>query len=341
MAPISRVRQGYERPQTPGQTDGTNCPELSGRTFTRCTGGVSTRAVIFDLGQVILQWIPERALESVLPPDEIAAFFDRVGFFAWNSKLDGGGSFAEAEEKLAEQFPADRELILTYRRNFVRTVPAYVPGTLAIVATLRQHGIRVEALTNWAEETFNLVRDDFGGLKLFEDIVVSGTERVMKPDHTIYDIACRRLGVAPQDAIFIDDSPVNAGAATAFGMTGLVFTDAAQLREELAARGLPVPSAPAEPIFHLTTRELWDAARAAGEYRWSTRGVPLTATGFVHCSFSGQLAGVREEHFSDVAEADLVVLQLPSTDFVVIEDGYPHVYEPLPVDDVVQASWPA
>lgn len=202
--------------------------------------------MIFDLGRVVLEWYPERAIEQVLPADAVPAFFERVGFFAWNAKLDAGGSFAEAEEELAARFPDDRDAILAYRRHFDLTVPGYVPGTLALVAALQDRGIRVGALSNWSAEMFLGVRHRFGELDRFEALVVSGIDGVVKPDPAAFALACERLGIEPADTVFVDDSVVNVAAAEAFGLTGLLFTGAERLRNDLAALGLPVPQAPDE-----------------------------------------------------------------------------------------------
>lgn len=198
-------------------------------------------AVIFDLGRVVLEWFPERAIATVLPAGQVQDFFDRVGFFDWNARLDSGGSFAEAEEELAARFPADREAILAYRRNFELSVPGYVPGTPAVIAELQRGGVPVGALSNWSEEMFDRVRDRFDVLATFDALVVSGIDGVTKPDPAAFALACERLGVEPADTVFVDDSTVNVAAARDFGLNALLFTDAGQLRDDLAALGLPVP----------------------------------------------------------------------------------------------------
>ena len=203
---------------------------------------MSETAVIFDLGRVLLEWFPERAIEQALPASQVPAFFERVGFFAWNAKLDAGGSFAEAEQELIARFPGDREAILAYRRNFDLTVPGYVPGTPALIDTLRQHGVRIGALSNWSGETFAGVRHRFAVLGWFDALVISGIDAVLKPDPASFALACERLGVEPADTVFIDDSVVNVAAAQAFGLTALLFTGAERLRVDLAALGLPVPT---------------------------------------------------------------------------------------------------
>ena len=143
--------------------------------------------------------------------------------------------------------------------------------------------------------------------------------------------------------MFVDDTAANADAATDAGLTGLTFTSAEQLRADLVGLGvLNAPQPVSEPIFHWTPRSEWEAALASGEYPWSGRGMGYLAEGFVHFSFEHQLAATRARFYADLAPADLVLLRLdPDPGLpVVVENGFPHLFAPLPVDRV-QASVPA
>jgi 2-haloacid dehalogenase len=167
--------------------------------------------------------------------------------------------------------------------------------------------------------------------------VVSGVEGIVKPDPEIYRLACRRLGIEPSRAVFVDDTLANAVAASGVGLVGLQFTGAAALRADLVRLGLlgepePVPG----PIYHWALREDWERA-AVSVYPWSTRGVDYERAGFVHCSLPGQVDGIRAAIFGDLPREDLVLLELdPAGLPVVLEDGgtgeeYPHLFAPLPV----------
>ena len=238
--------------------------------------------VIFDIGGVVLNWVPERAFEQVMPADEVPGFMKRIGFDGWNRANDALASIEGSEDELVARFPADAARIRGYRQHFLRTVTEMVPGTPAVIAELGQAGVRLGALTNWAADMFALARPRFGVLTRFGDIVVSGTEGVVKPDPEIYRLACERLGIHPGEAVFIDDSPANVHAADEFGLHGLHFTSAAQLREDLVGLGLLADRAPvAEPLFHWTLRSRWAEATASGGFPWSTRDTDYNAEGFV------------------------------------------------------------
>jgi 2-haloacid dehalogenase len=305
-------------------------------------GGVT--AVILDIGGVLIRWVPQRAFEQVMPADDVPAFMERIGFDEWNRTNDALASIADAEAELAARFPEDAEAIRGYRTHFLLTVSELVPGTGAVLAELTAAGVPVIALTNWAADMFAIARRRFGILGRFPDIVVSGEEGIVKPDPAIYALACRRAGVAAGDAVFIDDSPGNVTGAQAAGLTGLHFTTADALRADLVSLGLltarePLPG----PVFHWAPRSEWEAAVASGSYPWSGRGLRYTDEGFVHLSFEHQLGGTRERFYADLDDSELVLLRLDADDSlpIVVEDGFPHLFAPLPVRRMVQVPAPA
>jgi 2-haloacid dehalogenase len=299
--------------------------------------------VIFDLGGVLIRWAPERAFEQVMPPGAVEGFMEAIGFDEWNRANDGLRSIAASEAALTARFPDHADGIRAYREYFPHTVTEMVPGTGAVLAELNKAGVTTIALTNWAADMFAIARERFGILARFSDIVVSGEEGIVKPDPAIYALACRRAGVEPSDAIFIDDSPPNAVAATDAGLTGLTFTSAEQLRADLVELGLlGAPTPVTVPIFHWAPRAEWEAALASGHYPWSGRGMGYLAEGFVHFSFEHQLPATRARFYADLAPEDLTLLRLdPDPDLpIVVEDGFPHLFAELPVSRV-QASDPA
>lgn len=299
---------------------------------------MTIQAVLFDLGRVILDWQPERAFEAVLDPDAVAAFMERVDFHEWNRQADHGRSYAEIEAEWCSRFPDDTEAILAYRRHNHRSIPGFVPGTWALVAELQQHCIRVGALSNWSADTFPPIRERFAALDRFDTLVVSGFEGIAKPKPDIFALACERIQVTPDQAVFIDDLADNVAAAQACGLTGLLFTGADKLRSDLLALGLPVPGQPQErPIFHYAPRWAWEQALETGSYDWSGRGETFDLAGFVHFSFAEQLPATRERFYADLTPDELVLLRLdPQGELpVLIEDGFPHLYAPMPLDAMV------
>lgn len=300
-------------------------------------------AVIFDLGGVVLEWVPERAFEQVVDAAEVPRLMERIGFHEWNRGNDGRDSLAAAEDELVSLHPGDEVAIRGYRSHFAATLTGMVPGTGAVIAELGQAGVPTTALTNWSGELFPYARQRFGILGRFRDIVVSGREGVIKPDPRIFAIACERAGFEPAATVFVDDSPANVAAARAFGLHGLHFRTADALRDDLVALGLlPPRRSLSVPVYHWAPREEWERALATGSYTWSGRGLGYDAEGFVHLSFAGQLTRTRERFYSDLADDDLVLLRLePDGLPIVVEDGFPHLFAPLPLERATQVSAPA
>jgi len=198
-------------------------------------------AVVFDLGGVLVDWDPRLLYRTMLGSDEeIAAFFDEVDFAGWNHRLDAGErTWAEAVADLGTRFPHRRELLAAYPERFAETIGGVIDGTVRLVEELHGAGVRLLALTNWSAELFPHARERFAFLRLFEAVIVSGEERLAKPDPRIFELLLTRHRLDPAGTVFVDDREVNVEAARAVGMTGLVFTDPDQLRRDLARVGAP------------------------------------------------------------------------------------------------------
>jgi 2-haloacid dehalogenase len=300
--------------------------------------------VIFDLGGVVLRWEPQRAYEQVMPADEVGGFMDEICFNEWNRRHDAGHDWDEGEAELISRLPHRREAIEAYRRYFDQTITGMVPGTGAIIAELQQAGIRQVALTNWSADLFHPTRRRFGLLNRFAGIVVSGEEGIAKPDPRLFTIVLERYAIDPAAAVFIDDNQHNCDTASSLGLEVINFTGAEQARQRLVELGplgerVVVPG----PIFHIAKRKQWEAAKEHGNYIWSTRRVTLETQGFVHCSFADQVPTVRRNAYSDLADDELVVLQLDpaALSAPVIKEAdpssgelYPHLYGDVRPDEV-------
>ncbi len=303
----------------------------------------AARSVLFDLGGVVIAWEPSLAYTEVLHPSSIEDFLARIDFPAWNSTHDAGRSYDDGERELVERFPDDAAAIRAYRQHFGRTLTGLVPGTGAVLAELQQAGVTCAALTNWSAETFPVAQQRFGLLRRFAGVLVSGAERLAKPDPAIFRLALERFDLDPAGCVFVDDSPVNVEAASALGLTGLHFTGAGRLRTDLEQLGLLEPrELPAQPVLHLTEDRVWQQAQLDGVYPWSGRRGTYESEGFVHAGFADQLAGTRAQKYGDLPDEALVVLELDARTLsvpVVVEDlgagPYPHLYGPLPVEEVV------
>ncbi|NYE29746.1 2-haloacid dehalogenase [Rhodanobacter sp. K2T2] len=198
--------------------------------------------VIFDIGGVLIDWNP-RYLYRQLFDDETAMerFLAEVCSPEWNERQDAGRSWDEAIALLLAKFPRQASLIRAYRERWDEMLGGALHDNVAVLDALRQRGVRVFALTNWSHDTFVIARQRYAFLQWFEDIVVSGTEGLIKPDPAIFRLLLARGGIDAARAVYIDDTLRHVDAAKALGMRALQFRDAAGLRRELAAMGLLAP----------------------------------------------------------------------------------------------------
>ena len=197
------------------------------------------RAVVFDIGRVLFDWNLRYLFEKLIDePDQLDWFLAHVVSEEWHFQSDAGRPLAEMVPELQARHPGHAPLIAAYRDRFNETIDRPVQGTHALVRRLHAAGVPLYALTNFGAEFFAGFRPTAPIFELFDDIVVSGEECIAKPDPRIYEIAERRFGHAPQALFFTDDNPANVAAAAARGWQAHLFTGAAGLEAELAARGL-------------------------------------------------------------------------------------------------------
>ena len=193
------------------------------------------KAVVFDLGNVLYGWDPHSFLARQLADDEaVLRFIEDVDLWSWHDTLDGGRPFDEAAAELSEKFPAYAAVISSWGERFGETIGAPVPGVHAIVDDLEAKGVPLFAITNFSADFWSAFRaQEDAFFRRFRDIVVSGQEKLLKPDPALYHRALDRFGLKPAEAFFVDDRLLNVEGARAIGMRAHLFVGAGDLRAAL------------------------------------------------------------------------------------------------------------
>ena len=192
------------------------------------------RGVVFDVGNVLFTWDPRFLYERLIDDDRaLDAFLREVVTHEWHFQHDAGRPFSETSAELVAEHPQHAELIALWGPRFNESLGPAVDGMIALVEELDANGVPLFAITNFSDEFWGPFRATQPVFDRFRDIVVSGTERLVKPHRAIYDLALRRFGMPAEYLLFVDDRADNVAGAEAVGMRGHLFRDAAALRTEL------------------------------------------------------------------------------------------------------------
>ncbi len=191
--------------------------------------------IIFDLGGVFVDWNPKYLYRKIFDTEEeVDEFLSEICTSDWNIEHDRGRPLWVGTDLLVKQYPEKEEEIRAYYSRWVEMLGGLIEGTVRILETLKgMPQYRIYALTNWSQETFPIARVLYPFLQLFEGIVVSGDEKLIKPDARIYEVLLERYGVKAEESVFIDDSLKNVKGADAVGIKGIHFSSPEKLKEDL------------------------------------------------------------------------------------------------------------
>lgn len=197
------------------------------------------RAIIFDLGGVLIGWDPRLLYRKLFADDaSVDAFFHEIDFHAWNLEQDRGRTFEEGVAELTARFPHYAEYIRAYDERYPETVSGAMQPTVEILSELKQAGYPLYALSNWSAEKFEYARAQFEFLNWFDVIVVSAHVKLVKPDPRIFELLLERTGRRADECVFIDDNAANVRVARGLGFHGIRFENAAQLLVALKKLGV-------------------------------------------------------------------------------------------------------
>ena len=199
-------------------------------------------AIVFDVGRVLYRWNLRNLFEKMIDDEERLDFLlSEVVTEQWHFQHDAGRPLSEMVPERQAEYPDYADAIEAYATRFNETIPGPVPGSLEIVRDLDEAGLPLFAITNFGAEFWDGFRPTAPIFDLFRVIVVSGKEKIAKPDAAIFALAAERFGHDPEAMLFIDDNADNIAAARALGWQVHHFRDAPTLRADLESRGLLGP----------------------------------------------------------------------------------------------------
>jgi len=191
------------------------------------------RNIVFDFGGVLVDWNPEYLFKDVFSDrSELDHFLENICTPGWNEQQDAGRSLSEAIRTLQQRHPKYRDEIRLYYDEWTTMLAGPIEPNVALLKPLKAN-YRLFGLTNWSAETFPIAYDLYPLFQEFEGIVISGEERLAKPDERIYMVLLERYGLASAECLFIDDNARNIVAAKSLGFQTINLQNNMCLKDEL------------------------------------------------------------------------------------------------------------
>lgn len=194
--------------------------------------------IIFDFGGVLVDWNPRYVYRNYFGDDEKTEWFlANICTDEWNIEQDRGRNLQEATEMLAGQFPDWEKEIRMYYDEWSTMLRDAIHETVEILYELKEK-YKMYGLTNWSAETFPVALKRFEFFQVFEGILVSGEEKLIKPDPRIFELMMEKFGLNPEKCLFIDDNVNNVLASRSFGIKTIHFQNPQDLRTRLKELGI-------------------------------------------------------------------------------------------------------
>ncbi|MGE8434329.1 HAD family hydrolase [Chryseobacterium joostei] len=196
--------------------------------------------IIFDFGGVLMDWNPRYFFKDYFKDDEKMEYFlENIAQDEWNIEQDRGRTLAEGTEIQVKKFPEWEKEIRAYYDNWTVMLKSDIPQNVEVLRKLKNTEYHLFGLTNWSAETFPYALENYDFFQIFDGkIVVSGTEKLIKPDPKIWYVLLERYNIQAGESVFIDDNPKNIEMAQSLGFETIQVTPETNLEQELAGLGI-------------------------------------------------------------------------------------------------------
>jgi len=191
-------------------------------------------AIIFDFGNVLVKWDANNLYKRFFPnPQAVDSFLSEINFAEWNVQQDAGRPFKAGVAELSARFPQYTDLIQAYDTHWIESITDVIDGTVEIVRKLKKAGWPLYLLSNFSAEKYQLMQQRYDFLQLFDDTIISGEHKLVKPDAAIFHLTLNRIRRNANECLFIDDSPPNIETARKLGFHTILFESPEQLEKDL------------------------------------------------------------------------------------------------------------
>jgi 2-haloacid dehalogenase len=204
---------------------------------------MTVQAILFDIGNVLIEWQPERFFDRVIGAERSAGFFKAIQLHEMNDRVDEGEVFHDVIAEMIAQHPEWTDELTLWRDRWIEMAAPAIDHSVRLLRALRRAGHPVFALSNFGNETFAIAEPEYPFLEEFDKRYISGELKVIKPDVAIYEHVEKDCGIAPDGLLFADDRHDNIEAAKARGWQTHLFDGPQGWAERLVQEGLLTPEA--------------------------------------------------------------------------------------------------
>jgi 2-haloacid dehalogenase len=205
----------------------------------RGDGTPRIRAVVFDVGGVLIDWDPRYLYRMIIPDEEeMERFLANVCTPEWHTQHDLGASYEETIPPLIAAHPEWADEIRAWDERFAEMYGGPFDETVALLSELHLRRVPLVASTNWGAESWVTVKNRYEFLGWFDGALVSGEVGMAKPDPAFYELLIDTFDLIPHETLYVEDNYVNLQAATARGFVPHQFESPGDLEVDLRRRGL-------------------------------------------------------------------------------------------------------